>query len=320
MNKQQEKEKDLWKHKNPLFQKTARLPWNLQLFAQGGAEGDGGGQVAPTGAEEAVEVEQAQEEGAGQERTPFADLIKGDYKDDFQKVMDKAINRRFAETKATEEELGRYKGYDPVLTALSDRYGVNTDNPEELLKALESDTSHIQAYAEKEGVSLEEAKRRMEVEGKVKELERIKAQQSEERKAFEQQQERDRFNQRIQKEVDGAKQLYGEAFDMEAEMGNPEFMQLVGAGVSVQAAFEVIHKDELLSGAIGKAVAHTKERVAKDMQARGKRPLENGIVPGSGGAVGFDAGKISKEADREIERRVARGEKIGLEQLREYMT
>ncbi|NLB90808.1 MAG: hypothetical protein GX786_06285 [Clostridiales bacterium] len=63
MNKQQEKEKDLWKHKNPLFQKTARLPWNLQLFAQGGA-GEGSGGSEGQGAGEGVSFVQ-QGEGQG---------------------------------------------------------------------------------------------------------------------------------------------------------------------------------------------------------------------------------------------------------------
>lgn len=296
--------------------KTLDWLW-LQRFAEGGEGAADGGEAE--GAQADGNVDNVAQEPAQDETVPkttFDELIKGEYKDDYQKAVDKIINKRFAQAKSTEEELGRYKGYDPVLSLLADRYGVDASDPEGLAKAIQNDEAHIRAYADERGISLDEAKRQVAYEGQMRELEMLKKEKANQQRQYVEEQQRKEFNARVQKGVEETMAVYGDAFDIDREMENPEFLNLLSSHVGVKTAFEVLHKDELLTGAIKYAVADTQKRVVQDIAAKGKRPLENGIAPSKAGAGTFDVNKITKQADKEIEAKVRRGERVTVEDLR----
>ena len=104
---------------------------------------------------------------------------------------------------------------------------------------------------------------------------------------------------------------------LEAEANDPEtgeqFMRLLSSGVDVRTAYEVIHKDDIISGAMHYTAQKVKEKTVNDIRARGLRPQENG-------AQGSTAAKVVKSDPKswtdkdmdEVIRRVAAGERIVL--------
>ena len=82
-----------------------------------------------------------------------------------------------------------------------------------------------------------------------------------------------------------ARALYP-GLDLAVEAGEPRFLQLLGAGVDVRTAYEVVHRDEILSGAMQYAARQAARKTAEDIRARGARPLENGATGSAGSAPG----------------------------------
>lgn len=89
---------------------------NLHLFDGAAAEG---------GSESAAQAQVA-ESTAGEEtaKATFDDLINGDYKEDFQSKVDEIIQKRFKNSKKSEEKLEKLA---PVIEMFASRYGVDGD-------------------------------------------------------------------------------------------------------------------------------------------------------------------------------------------------
>ena len=106
-----------------------------------------------------------------------------------------------------------------------------------------------------------------------------------------------------------AKAVYP-SFNLEAEMQNPQFVNLLRSNVDVRTAFEVLHKDEILPAAMQYTAKTVEQKLAKKIAAGGARPVENGISSQSAARVKSDVSQLSKADRDEIIRRVQRGEKI----------
>lgn len=290
---------------------------NLRLFGEGGGEAGGGagaagaaeaagGQAAPSG--EGQNQQSAQtivtEKTAQERAAAFEQLIKGEYAQEFQSRTQGIINERFKETKQLQAQLDKAK---PLLDALATKYGV-TDH-DELMTAIEADESFYQAAADEQGLSVEQYKHMRELERKAAafdEAEKQRQRVDTERRAYA------LWDQQSQQ----LKQIYP-GFDFAAECQNPQtgqqFIKLLGNGVDVKTAYEVMHKDELLTGAIQTAVQQAQQRTVQTIQAQGMRPVENGV----GGSVGtqmtkIDPSKMTKAERNALVERARRGEKIVL--------
>lgn len=301
----------------------------LQMFAEGG-EG-GGGTTAPTASETAdntagnaknplanvvygkraaAETQMTETHvtasSAEDRKAAFEELIKGEYKTEFGERTQQLIDRRFKETKAMEERLGALQ---PVLDALGTKYGVDAADVEKLMSAIEEDDSYYEDEADRQGVTVQQ----------LKQMRKLERENAEFKAAMEQRQKQEQAANvyaQWQSEAETVKQLYGN-FDLQSECRNPEtgrnFLRLLQNGVDVRTAYEVVHKDELLSGAIGYAVQSAQKRTMDNIRARGMRPQENG----AGGSVATqivksDPAKWSKADRREVARRVLRGERVEL--------
>ena len=301
----------------------------LQMFAEGG-EG-GGGTTAPTASETAnntagnaknplanvvygkraaAETQMTETHvtasSAEDRKAAFEELIKGEYKAEFGERTQQLIDRRFKETKAMEERLGALQ---PVLDALGTKYGVDAGDVEKLMSAIEEDDSYYEDEADRQGVTVQQ----------LKQMRKLERENAEFKAAMEQRQKQEQAANvyaQWQSEAEAVKQLYGN-FDLQSECRNPEtgrnFLRLLQNGIDVRTAYEVVHKDELLSGAIGYAVQSAQKRTMDNIRARGMRPQENG----AGGSVATqivksDPAKWSKADRREVARRVLRGERVEL--------
>lgn len=293
----------------------------LQLFAEGaetgGTEDTQDAAVNGRNTTEVVYGKQddaaepdTEEKPAGEEpeeqKRDFNDLIKEEYKDDFDRVlnerMQKVINRKFAETKSLKE---RNASLNPLLQLVSEKYGTKADDIEGIIKALENDNSLYEQEAISKGMSVEQLKA---IKGVERENERLKAAVEQHRQS----EEAEKVYAGWIEQGEDLKNIYPN-FDFRTEVANNDFAGLLRNGIDVKTAYEVIHKDEILGGAMAATAQTIGAKIANNIKANGSRPAENGTgTQKTAAIVKSDPSKWTKDDMEEVIRRVARGEKIVL--------
>lgn len=300
---------------------------NLQLFndgeggtSDGGATGEGAGvpdlQAAATAKAKAKNpladvrygIQDEDSEGSGAQvpaqqteqteedlSAEFEEAIKGKYKDLFSKRVQETVKQRL---KGTQEAAGKYKALSPVIDALAKRYGVSVDDIEAIAQAVDEDNTYYEQEAMERGITVDQLK----LERKYKALKAREAERA-------RQEEADRVMQGWLDQAEQTKQVYP-GFDFEAEIGNPQFAELLKSNVDVRTAYEVVHKDEIIGGAMQYAVQQTASKIANKIRSGNARPQENGTRSQSSAVVKSDVSQLSKADRAEIARRVAAGERI----------
>ena len=299
---------------------------NLQLFAEG-IGGDGG-----TGAEGAkgVTATAAVSQTKGVKSNPLADvkygvqqtenaspaaevvenptedrnakfeaLIKGEYKDLYDARVQDTVQKRL---KGQKETVEKYEALSPILEILSKKHGVDATNIEALVKAIEEDDSYFEEEALEKGLTVEQ----------LKEVRRMEKENAELRKQMEEQTRQDNAKKiyaQWMEQADKTKSIYP-SFDLRAEMQNPQFVQLLNSNVDVRTAYEVIHKDDIISGAMHFTAKKVEQNLTNKIIANGARPSENGNSSQGASVTKSDVSTLTKADRAEIMRRVARGEKI----------
>lgn len=295
---------------------------DLCLFGEGGAEG------AATAAAETPEAaaqpevvygkqddEPAQPEAPAEDPKPvdkkkaFEELINGEYKDAFTERTQKIINTRFKEAKALEAQRDALK---PVLDALGVKYGIDpadADLPKKLQEAIDADDSYFEDEANRQGMTVQQ----------LKEMRKTQRENAEFKQALEERQRqeaRDNVFAEWMQQSETVKSIYpGFDFQQEVSGENAEkFLKLLQASVDVKTAYEVVHRDELMAGAIGYAVQTAQKRTVDDIRARGMRPKESGTGSSVASArvVKADPNTWTNDDIAEVARRVKAGEKIRL--------
>lgn len=234
-------------------------------------------------------------------RAEFERLIKTDYKDLFDERAQKIINDRFKTTKQLEEQATKLK---PLLETIAAKYGVDSDDVDALSKAIDDDESYYEEEAYERGMTVQQLKQ-------VKQLERENAQL---RAKQENEQRQRAANEQLRKwseEAEKAKEVYPN-FDLNKEAQNDQFIRMLQAGINVRNAYEIIHRDEIMSGALQYTAQQIQQKTVNDIRARGMRPRENGLASGPAAETRPDVTKWTKADREEISRRVRNGEKIRL--------
>ena len=88
------------------------------------------------------------------------------------------------------------------------------------------------------------------------------------------------------------------------------FGKLLYSGVPLKTAFEVIHKDEIIGGAMSYTAQKVREQVVKGIEAKGRRPLENGIASESGIVTVTDVNALTSKDILKILKQVENGANI----------
>ena len=289
---------------------------NLHLFGEGGGDGAGAGAagVAAGGesADASVQGGQAQDgtqqpQLTAEERAQaFEQLIKGEYAEEFNARTQGIISQRFKETKNMQSRLDQMQ---PLVDALSTRYG-ETD-VQKLMAAIEADEGFYQSAADEAGMTVEQLKERNVLRRKAEAYDQWQAQQQRvetERRAYQQ----------WETQSQNLKGIYPD-FDFAAQCKDPQngekFIKLLGQGVDVKTAYEVLNHDKLIAGALKTAVNQAQMRTVQTIQAQGMRPSENGV----GGSVAtqmvkIDPAKMSKKERADYARRALQGERIDFTQ------
>jgi hypothetical protein len=306
---------------------------DLQLFAEGASGGDGGtGAEGATG--EGVTAAGSQKKGAksnplanvvygiqptettasgvessaakvtetatAEDRNAkFEELIKGEYKDLYDARMQDTIQKRL---KGTKETVDKYNALTPTLDMLAKKYGVDAGDIEALNKAIEEDDSYYEDEAMEKGLSVQQLKEIRKMERENADLKRQMEEQNRKENA-------DRLYASWMNQANEIKSIYP-SFDLRAEMQNPQFINLLRSNIDVRTAYEVIHKDDIISGAMQFAVKTAEQKLTNKVIANGARPSENGNSSQGGAIAKSDVSQLTKADRAEVLRRVARGEKI----------
>ena len=110
-------------------------------------------------------------------------------------------------------------------------------------------------------------------------------------------------------QAESTKQIYP-SFDLRGEMQNPKFVDLLKSNIDVRTAYEVIHKDDIIAGAMQFTAKKVEQNITNKIIANGARPSENGNSSQGASVTKSDVSALTKADRAEIARRVARGEKI----------
>lgn len=287
---------------------------NLQLFGEEDMAGADIGSDVGIATNEAVnpDTNGVATEGEGEQVAPVEEeswdsLIKGKFKEDYRKSVESTINKRF---KNQQDLQAKIDSVDPIIRLLAQRYGVEADANgsipiEALRQKLDADDSAYEQEAFERGMSVKDLKQMKQME---LELSQMKRQQT----VSKQQQE---WNE-IVAQGEEVKQLYPD-FNIETELDNPNFGRLLatfqrsGFPNAVRTAYETVHRDEIMGGAMRYAVSQTEQKISNSIQSGMRRPSENGTRQQSSSTVGnIDPSKLTKEQLLDIKMRAERGERI----------
>ena len=298
---------------------------DLQLFAEGAGAGDGGTGSVGSGVTETAAVSQTKgvkndpyanvKFGKQEEATPaaevqteeatvdrsarFKELIKGEYKDLYDAEVQNIVQKRL---KNTTETVDKYNALMPTLETLAKKYGVDAADINALNKAIEEDDAFYEEEALEKGMSVEQLKYTRKMERENSEL----------RRQMQEQETKDNANRLYQNWMDQAektKAVYP-TFNLEAEMQNPQFINLLRSNVDVRTAYEVLHKDEIIPAAMQFTAKTVEQKIANNIASGARRPTENGMSSQSAAVVKDDVTRLTKAERDEIIRRVQRGDII----------
>jgi len=257
-------------------------------------------------AEDAAGDHAAGEEGAtetkpAQPAKPTFDQLMQDpeYKAEFQKRFDKQFNKRFAESKAQNEQMAKLA---PALNLLAGKYGTAAGDVDALLEAINSDNDLIERQAYDRGMEPDA----------YREYNRVMAENQQLKAAEQERQRAEQVNAQYQKwtqQAEQARQIYP-GLNLQQEVKNPQFAQLLGSGVDVATAYQVVHMQELSTQLVQRTAQEVKTSTVNAMQANAGRPRENGATAPKAATVKADATKLKANDFDEIIRRAARGDKI----------
>lgn len=284
---------------------------DLQLFAEGdgGTAAEATGAAAETGDLSQVvygkqQAEQAPDAGVQQEETPARDLgkefealIKGEFKDVYNKRVQDTVSKRLKGPTADAE---KYRAMQPVMKMLSQRYGVDASDVKALSAAIEEDDAFYAQEAERMGIGVDQVKAIRKAE---RENDRLKEQLRE-------QEDRQKMEANLAKWMQEAQEIAPKypGLDLQQELNNPQFFSALMNGASVEGAYWGLYHDQLIPQAMQYTAQETERKIANKIQAQGQRPTENGAKAPIN--VKSDVSQLSDADMDEIIKRARRGEKI----------
>lgn len=246
----------------------------LQLFAGEGetVNGETGDNIAVAGQDSATRTDPDAE---------FNQLINGKFKEQFTKKTQAIIDKRFKATK----ELEAYKEkMQTVADTLYEKYGVPHGEIDLLTQAMERERAD---ESEKDN-SLQEP-------------------QVQETAAS------TRLRQKIGTWIKESRELQKSVpdFDLRSEIRSDKlFSQLLLSGVPLKTVYETVHHDEILNGAVAYTADKVRRQVVQGIQARGMRPVENGVRSEGAVVTTVDVNSLTSQDILKILKQVENGANV----------
>ncbi|MBQ2938979.1 MAG: hypothetical protein IJE00_01275 [Clostridia bacterium] len=292
-------------------------PIDLQLFADGGdggaATGEGGetgvtasdAEVQETGVTASdAEVQKEEQQQPIDRKAAFKALVSkgGEYAEEYHQAVREILDGRLRDAN---EMATKYAAFEPVLASIAKQYGVDPNDTAALLAAVNGDMKTLEQRALENDTSPEHERKMMALEqelAKTRARERARGIQEE-------------YNALLEQEK-LAKAAYPD-FDYATECKDGTFARLISSGVPMKTAYEVVHHEALVTGAIAHAVQDTERKVVDRIAANGRRPQENGMSAGVPTQSKRDVASISPEERDRINARVKGGER-GIDFVTKY--
>lgn len=242
---------------------------DLQLFSESGeaaaevstATGDATQQTAAA----AGQQENGQVTTSLTADEEYEALIKGKYKEQHDKRMQNAINKRFRHTKMLEQTVEKNKA---LREELGRRYSVSSDDPEALLNAVKADRTWLKEKAFAENMTEEQYEQKLEGEAAKAELERIRKNE-----------QRQKLVTSLNQQAQAVKAKYqDDDFDLWATYESDEgFRTMINAGIDVERAYKMFNFDNISARIADRAQNQATRAVVNDIIANGYRPAEAGM-------------------------------------------
>lgn len=306
---------------------TDLLALSLQLFADGGATGDGGDAAGSDAGNDATGDQllakygmttdspaaggddadrDAAGDGDGDDLdAAFEEMVKGKYKGVYGKRVEETIRKRLtAANSRIKQANDRISAYEPLMELLGAKYGVSdASDVNAVIKAIEDDNSFFEEAASEKGMTVEEYKAMRAIERENTALKKWRAEKTAE-------ENRDRQYVKWFWQAEDTKKAYPD-FDLQAELQNPQFAELLqNTNITVRGAYEAVHHSEMMEAAVKRTSARTKDSVAKAIIAGAKRPAENGLMRSPAASGVTSVANMTTKERHELIARAARGEKI----------
>lgn len=264
-----------------------------------GVQPEGGAAEGQESGQPEAGAEQAAAETTKDKKAEWRKLIEGEYKEEFQNQTQGIINKRFKEMKGLQEQNAQL---GQLAEKLADRYGVDPRDLKGLSDAIEADKGFLREQADKAGMTVDQYREAQNLRRENQYWRQMREQQ-------EQQRISEQIQQKWEQEEAAIKELYPN-FDLNTELNDANFVNLLKSGIPMEKAYQVTHYDELMGGALRYAVNEAKAQTANNIRARAMRPLEGAATASPAVTVKSDVSKLTKEDREEIARQVMRGKTI----------
>ena len=273
-------------------------------------EGASGSESDPAEAEKHQEPakEPKAEKTPEERRRAFGEMVQGEYSDVFQEMMQRAID------KAT-ENIRQNPQVARLTQALANAYGVDTDDMDGLIEAVENgrvkDEKYYEDLAQQRGVSVKTARELDKMESDLKRSNTRNAQLQAMQQEATRQQRVSQIQAQWEAQAAQLKTQYPD-FELQEVLANEQVADLMRRGVSLPDAYRAAYFDHIMQQATAQTAQKVEQGVAARIQQRASRPGENGTRPGGAVATHVDVASMSRRQLEDLERRARRGEKITL--------
>lgn len=273
-------------------------------------EGASGSESDPAEAEKHQEPakEPKAEKTPEERRRAFGEMVQGEYSDVFQEMMQRAID------KAT-ENIRQNPQVARLTQALANAYGVDTDDMDGLIEAVENgrvkDEKYYEDLAQQRGVSVKTARELDKMESDLKRSNTRNAQLQAMQQEATRQQRVSQIQARWEAQAAQLKTQYPD-FELQEVLANEQVADLMRRGVSLPDAYRAAYFDHIMQQATAQTAQKVEQGVAARIQQRASRPGENGTRPGGAVTTHVDVASMSRRQLEDLERRARRGEKITL--------
>lgn len=273
-------------------------------------EGASGSESDPAEAEKHQEPakEPKAEKTPEERRRAFGEMVQGEYSDVFQEMMQRAID------KAT-ENIRQNPQVARLTQALANAYGVDTDDMDGLIEAVENgrvkDEKYYEDLAQQRGVSVKTARELDKMESDLKRSNTRNAQLQAMQQEAARQQRVSQIQAQWEAQAAQLKTQYPD-FELQEVLANEQVADLMRRGVSLPDAYRAAYFDHIMQQATAQTAQKVEQGVAARIQQRASRPGENGTRPGGAMTTHVDVASMSRRQLEDLERRARRGEKITL--------
>lgn len=273
-------------------------------------EGASGSESDPAEAEKHQEPakEPKAEKTPEERRRAFGEMVQGEYSNVFQEMMQRAID------KAT-ENIRQNPQVARLTQALANAYGVDTDDMDGLIEAVENgrvkDEKYYEDLAQQRGVSVKTARELDKMESDLKRSNTRNAQLQAMQQEATRQQRVSQIQAQWEAQAAQLKTQYPD-FELQEVLANEQVADLMRRGVSLPDAYRAAYFDHIMQQATAQTAQKVEQGVAARIQQRASRPGENGTRPGGAVTTHVDVASMSRRQLEDLERRARRGEKITL--------